>query len=278
MPQRGIDTGIWSHVDFCGLTPNEKLLFLYLVTTFRGNQAGLYRITERQIAFDTGLDEAVIADMLPRLSVMDIDWMPETQTVWVKRFVHHQCHAPKFLIAVAKNLEDMRRSPELVRAYLRFNDSLSIPYREPADNVSISESDQIRSESVSGSVSEAPTGTTLDDMNLLEDEVANLQSWGAFGMDDRAWLESTTKDYPSVLPADIRDMGAWWYAKAEKDHKVKHSKAQWKTRLRNWLRHKVEGGKDGQVRGSPRAIPGNAPSGAFSRFEAQFENRDGDVH
>jgi hypothetical protein len=129
-----------------------------------------------------------------------------------------------------------------------------------------------------GRARDAQPATTLDDMNPLEDEVANLQNWGAFGMDDRAWLESTTKDYPSVLPADIRDMGVWWYAKAEKDRKVKHSKAQWKTRLRNWLRHKVEGGKDGQVRGSPRAIPGNAPSGAFSRFEAQFEDRDGDVH
>jgi hypothetical protein len=105
---------------------------------------------------------------------------------------------------------------------------------------------------------------TLDDMNPLEDEVANLQNWGAFGMDDRAWLESATKDYPSVLPADVRDMGTWWYAKAEKDRKVTHSKAQWKTRLRNWLRHKVEGRKDGQVRGPARSLPGNGPSGAFS--------------
>jgi hypothetical protein len=251
MPQRGIDTGIWSHVDFCGLTPNEKLLFLYLVTTFRGNQAGLYRITERQIAFDTGLDEAAIADMLPRLAVMDIDWMPETQTVWVKRFVHHQCHAPKFLIAVAKNLEDMRRSPELVRAYLRFNDNLSIPYREPADNVSISESDQIRSESVSESVSEAPTGaTSLDDLNPLEDEVANLKGWGPFTQDDRAWLEELLSDFKGTLPADIRDCRDWNMA-----HRKTHTKKQWKTRLRNWLGHKAEWRKDGGNQGGAHALP-----------------------
>ena len=154
MPQRGIDTGIWSHIDFCELSPQEKLLFLYLVTSFRSNQAGLYRVTERQIAFDTGLDEAQLPDMMRRLEVMDVEWYQETQTVWVKRFLHHQCHAPKFLIAVAKNLEDMRRHHELVRAYLEFNNSLSIPYQEPIDNVSISGQRQISNSTESVSETE----------------------------------------------------------------------------------------------------------------------------
>ena len=108
-------------------------------------------------------------------------------------------------------------------------------------------------------------------MNPLEEEVANLQNWGAFGMDDRYWLEELVKDYPA-LASDIRDCRDYWLSRAKS-----HTKKQWKTRLRNWLRHKVEGGKDG-LRNTPRAIPGNAPSGAFSRFEAQFKDRDGDVH
>jgi hypothetical protein len=271
MPQRGIDTGIWSHVDFCGLTPNEKLLFLYLVTSFRGNAAGMYRATPRQMAFDTGIDEPAIEPALRRLASMDVEWHQDSQTVWVKRFLAHQAHSPQFLRRVADELGSMRRYPALVQRYLSFNEGVSIPYRYPIDTVPPSESG---SETVSVSESvlgEAPTGatpTTLDDMNPLEDEVANLQNWGGFGMDDRYWLESATKDYPGVLPSDVRDMGAWWYAKAEKDKKVTHSKAQWKMRLRNWLRHKVEGRKDGQLRGSPRAIPGNGPTGAFSGITA----------
>lgn len=153
MPQRGIETAIWSHVDFCGLSPVEKLLFLYLVTSFRGNAAGIYRVTVRQIAFDTGLQEAEVEPAMRRLAPMDIEWFPESQTVWVKRFLAHQAHSPQFLKRVGEDLEGMRRYPELVRRYIEYNTTVSIPYQYLIDAVPPSGSGS-GSETVSESVSD----------------------------------------------------------------------------------------------------------------------------
>lgn len=156
MPQRGIDTGIWSHVDFCQLSPGDKLLFLYLVTSFRGNAAGIYRVTTRQIAFDTGLPESEVEAAVYRLQVMDIEWHRQSQTVWVKRFLAHQAHSPQFLKRVADELEGMRRYPTLVKRYLEYNSGVSIPYQYPIDTVPPSETETV-SETVSDISSPIPS-------------------------------------------------------------------------------------------------------------------------
>lgn len=90
-------------------------------------------------------------------------------------------------------------------------------------------------------------GAPLDDMNPLEDEVANLKNWGAFVQDDRAWLEELLGDFKGTLPADIRDCRDYWLAKAKA-----HTKKQWKSRLRNWLSHKATWRKDGDNQNSRR--------------------------
>jgi len=104
----------------------------------------------------------------------------------------------------------------------------------------------------------------LPDMTPLEEEIAELKGWGPFAMDDRAWLEKFLSDCPTALDSDVRHMGAHWYAKAEKDKKVIHSKTQWKLRMRTWLKRKgmYEGGSNGH-----RGLPGNAPTGAFADIE-----------
>lgn len=99
----------------------------------------------------------------------------------------------------------------------------------------------------------------LPEMTPLEDELRQLPAWGPFSMDDRAWLETFNRDYPDTIPRDVRDMGVYWVARAEKDKKVKHSKTQWKQRLRTWSRIKAEsGGGNGRHEkggGSARALP-----------------------
>jgi 5-methylcytosine-specific restriction endonuclease McrA len=123
-------------------------------------------------------------------------------------------------------------------------------------------------ELVIGGVGDAPDGatapieesgedTTLPEMTPLEDELANLQSWGRFTMEDRAWVESVTADYPDTIPRDVRDMRDHWMAKAKK-----HSRNEWKRRLRTWLRKKRDfrGGNGNGHRG----LPGNRYGGAFS--------------
>lgn len=275
MPQRGIETAIWTHLDFCDLAPGDKLLFLYLVTSFRNNSTGMYRVTLRQIAFDTGLPESEVEPALRRLAPMDIEWFPSEQVVWVKHFLRHQNHNnAKFLVRVAEDLQSMERFPHLLRRYLQSPEAASIPYRCPIDALPISESE---SESVSETetVSEGGMGETapdgaahiedsgeedaLPEMTPMEDELRQLTSWGRFTMDDRAWLESFSRDYPDTIPRDVRDMATYWAANAKK-----HSKGQWKSRLRNWARIARRGGDNGH-----RGLPGNRPSGSLGRLAAK---------
>ena len=104
----------------------------------------------------------------------------------------------------------------------------------------------------------------LPEMTPMEDELRQLTSWGRFTMDDRAWLESFSRDYPDTIPRDVRDMGVYWIARAEKDKKVKHTKAQWKQRLRTWSRIKAESGGGNGHQQRVYGQPGNQPSGAFN--------------
>jgi hypothetical protein len=113
-------------------------------------------------------------------------------------------------------------------------------------------------------IEESGEDACLPEMSPLEDELANLQSWGRFTMDDRAWVESVTADYPGTIPRDVRDCATHWMAKAKK-----HSKNEWKRRFRTWVRRKREFG-GGNGNGNHRGIPGNQPGGAFAEFEARF--------
>jgi len=54
LAERGFQTELWTDSFIQGLSPEDKLLFIYLWTNKHCNQAGLYEITLKTIAFDTG--------------------------------------------------------------------------------------------------------------------------------------------------------------------------------------------------------------------------------
>lgn len=53
---RSINTAIWSDVWFEGLDASQKLLFIYLITNSHNNLIGVYEVSIRKIAFETGLN------------------------------------------------------------------------------------------------------------------------------------------------------------------------------------------------------------------------------
>jgi hypothetical protein len=57
---RSVNTRFWEDPFIEGLTPNEKLLFLYLLTNPLTNLIGIYEITIRRISYDTGLKSDII--------------------------------------------------------------------------------------------------------------------------------------------------------------------------------------------------------------------------
>ena len=62
--QRYISTSFWDDSWISELGTNEKLLYLYLLTNPLTNIAGVYKITQKRIAFDTGLKLTVIKEIL----------------------------------------------------------------------------------------------------------------------------------------------------------------------------------------------------------------------
>lgn len=61
---RQIHPEMWSDPWFADLSPQEKLIFIYLFSNERSSLSGLYEITLKQIAFDTCLDIEIISAAL----------------------------------------------------------------------------------------------------------------------------------------------------------------------------------------------------------------------
>jgi hypothetical protein len=60
MKTRIIETKFWKDAYVAELSPIEKLLYLYFLTTERVNIIHCYEITDREISFDTGIDTPII--------------------------------------------------------------------------------------------------------------------------------------------------------------------------------------------------------------------------
>ena len=58
---------LWSNQRFSGLKPDEKLVFLYLLTNEKTQQTGIYQILLKQIACDCNLDLSPVADAVQSL-------------------------------------------------------------------------------------------------------------------------------------------------------------------------------------------------------------------
>lgn len=61
---RSISTSFWSDPAIEDMTPEEKLLFLYLVTNDKTNMLGIYEVSIKKIAFETGLDKEIVLKAL----------------------------------------------------------------------------------------------------------------------------------------------------------------------------------------------------------------------
>ena len=124
MAERGFQTELWTDSFIQGLSPEDKLLFIYLWTNKHCNQAGLYEITLKTIAFDTGLPLESLSEHLAQLEPK-VAWYPEQNLIWVKNFLKRQCKSQSFLIAAVKCLKAMRTN-SLVMEFINYNQSLNL--------------------------------------------------------------------------------------------------------------------------------------------------------
>lgn len=66
--QRYISTSFWDDAWVQELDPSEKLFYLYLLTNPLTNIAGVYKISDRRVSFDTGHSREVVTELWRRFS------------------------------------------------------------------------------------------------------------------------------------------------------------------------------------------------------------------
>ena len=119
MAERGFQTELWTDPFIQNLSPEAKLLFIYLWTNKHCNQAGLYEISLKTMAFDTGLSVEALPSLLSQLEPK-VSWSAEQNLVWVKHFLKRQCKSQSFLIAAAKCLLSIKYN-NLVEEFIQYN-------------------------------------------------------------------------------------------------------------------------------------------------------------
>jgi hypothetical protein len=100
---RYFNTHFWDDNYIIGLDPSEKLLFIYCLTNPLTNICGIYEITIRRIAFDTGLDQNIIIKLFERLE-SDDKIKYANGYIAIKNFIKHQKPNSKIKAGIEREL------------------------------------------------------------------------------------------------------------------------------------------------------------------------------
>jgi len=103
--QRYVDTKFWDDNYIVERDPIEKLLYLYLLTNTLTNILGIYEISIRRIAFDTGIDKDMVIKILERFEA-DNKIKYFDGYIVIKNFVKHQADNPKINKGIELLLEE----------------------------------------------------------------------------------------------------------------------------------------------------------------------------
>ena len=107
--QRIVNTRFWDDSYIARLSPNEKLLFLYLLTSPLTTIAGVYELPLKRAAFDTGLPVKEIAAMFSKLE-NDGKLLRHDDWVGIVNFIKHQSLNPKVRQGIIAEMERVPRS------------------------------------------------------------------------------------------------------------------------------------------------------------------------
>lgn len=128
---RSVNTKFWDDQYVIDLDPIEKLLFLYFLTNPLTNLAGVYEISLKRIAFDTGIDKDMVSKMIERFEE-DRKILYRDGYIFLSNYQKNQNYNPKMVTNVENTLKSFPESVRTIYGNLIKNEdySLYIPYRE----------------------------------------------------------------------------------------------------------------------------------------------------
>jgi len=128
-----VDTIFWEDHYTANLDPIEKLLFLYLLTNTSTSICGIYQITLKKMAVETGIDREMVEKVLARFAESEkvfylAGW------IGIRNFIKHQNqNSPKIKRGIEIELE---KAPEELKALVfgKGIDTLSHSNSNPKSN------------------------------------------------------------------------------------------------------------------------------------------------
>ena len=116
--RRMIDTNIWEDATVEELPTMAKLLWVYVLTSPRGNLAGCFELTMRRVSIDTGMDAGQARDAMRELCDAGlVSYSEATSEVLVRNwFKHNWSNSPKLLKPLAEAIHEVKDNA--FRAYL----------------------------------------------------------------------------------------------------------------------------------------------------------------
>lgn len=191
---RRLECSTWDDPWFSELAPDAKLLFLYLITNRRTTACGVFEITLRAIAFETGIGQSGdIEDVLAELKDR-VTWWPEHQVIFVKNFYRWQSDATNkgnFRIGAIRALSEF--APEVIatvtHVYPELNDGeVSHPQPIPIPSPSDGEEETV-------TVEEEETDTETGEEEVAEEKtIARVVEPDRFEQFWREYPRKTAKD------------------------------------------------------------------------------------
>jgi hypothetical protein len=99
-----VGSSLWSTPFYTSLSPEGKLLYMYLLTNPHANVSGLYVLPGRQIAFETGLSEETIREQMRFLEEAG-KVLYDGTVVWVKDvFNWNATRSPKLAVKIEREV------------------------------------------------------------------------------------------------------------------------------------------------------------------------------
>lgn len=102
--QRIVNTRFWDDSYIARLDPSAKLVFLYLLTNPLTTIAGVYELSLKRAAFDTGLASKEIGIVLDQLEA-DNKIVRQGDWIGIVNFIKHQSLNPKVRLGIIAELE-----------------------------------------------------------------------------------------------------------------------------------------------------------------------------
>jgi len=199
---RQIHTKIWADDWFEELDPPDKLLFIYLFSNQQTSPSGIYRITTKRIAFETGLSQDHILNVFGTFDdVGKVLYDEEHHVIWVKNLRrYNETQSPTLQKRIRADIAEI---PDCaVKAAYQAahpNDPQAIPSIDPIPTIST------ETETETGTGIEAETEIVADhsapaaaSTEMPEQEIMDLLKRPVTRTDRRRWRRLIADYGPTI--------------------------------------------------------------------------------